>query len=85
VPFLPRICNAERKNIPSQRRRCLAGKLPLPEYARSARDNYHANVMSTFESTRRVQVVFHHVCKLGAEGMVSKQGEGRGTNAGRRH
>ena len=33
APFLPRICNCERKNISSQRRRCLAGKFPLPEYA----------------------------------------------------
>jgi hypothetical protein len=56
-PFLPRICNAERKNIPSQRRRCLAGKLPLTEYARSARDNYHANVMSTFECTEGAHAV----------------------------
>ena len=33
APFLPRICNSERKNISSQRRRCLAGKFSLPEYA----------------------------------------------------
>jgi hypothetical protein len=33
APLLPRICNSERKNISSQRSRCLAGKFPLPEYA----------------------------------------------------
>jgi hypothetical protein len=46
VPLLPRICNPERKNIASQRRSCLAGKLPLPEYARSA-------VLRTRQDTRR--------------------------------
>jgi len=33
APFLPHICHCERKNVSSQRRRCLAGKFPLPKYA----------------------------------------------------